>query len=238
MRIIFLNCWFGKIGKLYFNFIKKEAPKTDIFCFMEVTPDLHGQLSKILKEFESVYDKGTLLKEIGTMCGQAVFASKKIKLITSGKIQIYPQLKNDMGFMQYLKLQSSNGEFWLGNVHGKAIPGTKIDTPVRIKQSEKIINFFKNKNGLKIVGGDFNLNPDTQSIKMFEKAGYRNLVREFKIKATRNKISWKQFQNEPGFVKQYFADYVFVSSDVKVISFKVPYMEISNHLPQILECEL
>lgn len=109
---------------------------------------------------------------------------------------------------------------------------------MRLRQSEKIINFFNDKKGLKIIGGDFNLNPDTKSVMMFEKAGYRNLIKEFDIKSTRNKLSWKQFKNQPDFVKQYFADYVFVSSDVKVKDFTVPYNEISDHLPLILDFDI
>ena len=97
---------------------------------------------------------------------------------------------------------------------------------------------MKGKVGLKIIGGDFNLNPDTKSVKIFEEVGYKNLIMDFGIKNTRNEISWKQFQNKPGFVKQYFADYVFVSKDVKVRKFEVPYNEISDHLPQILEFEV
>jgi endonuclease/exonuclease/phosphatase family metal-dependent hydrolase len=123
--------------------------------------------------------------------------------------------------------------FWIGNVHGKARPGEKEDTPVRIKQSEKIINYFKDLAGPKIIGGDFNLNPDTKSVEMFEKAGYRNLIKDFGIKNTRNKLSWEQFNNV-----QNFADYCFTSPEVKVKSFKVPYMEISDHLPQILDFEV
>jgi hypothetical protein len=237
MRIIFLNSWFGKVGKPFFDFIKNESPKTDIFCFMEITPDLHNQLSMILKDFDSVYDKGSLL-EMKTMCGQTVFVDKKLRLISSGKVSIYRQLTNDIGFMQYLELESPNGRLWVGSVHGKTRPGNKNDTKTRIKQSRTIIDFFKDKKGAKIIGGDFNLNPDTRSVKMLEKTGYKNLIKDFDIKNTRNEISWKQFQDNPGYIKQHFADFVFVSGDVKVNKFEVPYMEISDHLPLILNFEI
>jgi len=233
MRVIFLNSWFGTVGKPFFDFIKSESSKTDIFCLMEVSPNLYNNLSTILKGFRGVYDKGLFLKEIGALCGQAVFISNKIKLASNGKISIYRQLKNDIGFMQYLELQSVNGKFWLASVHGKTRPGDKNDTRIRLNQSEKIINLFRNNNGLRIIGGDFNLNPDTKSIAMFEKAGYRNLIKDFGIKNTRNELSWEQFNNV-----QHFADYVFVSKDVKVKNFEVPYMKISDHLPQILEFEV
>ena len=53
---------------------------------------------------------------------------------------------------------------------------------------------MKDKVGPKIIGGDFNLNPDTESIKMFEEAGYKNLIKDFKIENTRNEISWREFK--------------------------------------------
>ncbi len=238
MRIIFLNSWFGKAGKPYFDFIKKESSKTDIFCFMEVSPDLHSHLSEILKDFNSVYDEGSFLEVFGVMCGQAVFVNKKNAIRTKGTLSIYRQLKDEIGFMQYLKLQISSRELWIGSVHGKTWPSDKKDTKARLSQSKKIIDFFKDKNGSRIIGGDFNLDLDTKSVKMFEKVGYKNLIKEFQIKSTRNSLTWEQFKDKPDFVKQYFADYVFVSPEVKVKSFEVPNVEVSDHLPQILEFEV
>lgn len=238
MRIIFLNSWFGTLNAPYMDFIKNEAPKTDIFCFMEVSPKLYYDLSVILKDFRGVYDEGLFLMEIGAICGQAVFINKKIKLLSNGKVSIYRQLKDDIGFLQYLELQSANGRLWLGSVHGKTRPGDKNDTPVRLKQSERIINFMKDKVGPKIIGGDFNLNPDTESIKMFEEAGYKNLIKDFKIENTRNEISWREFKEIKDFQKQHFADFTFVSKDVRVINFEVPYNEVSDHLPQILDFDI
>ena len=65
---------------------------------------------------------------------------------------------------------------------------------------------------------------------MFEDNGYKNLIKEFKIPTTRNEISWAKYEN-----KQLFADFVFVSPDVKITNFSVPNNEISDHLPLILE---
>jgi len=233
MRIIFLNSWFGKGGKPLFDFLRSESPKTDIFCFMEVSPDLFTTFSATLGNFKGVYDEGLFLKAIGANCGQAIFINNKITLLSNGKIQIYRQLKNDMGFVQYIELESSGGTFWVGSVHGKTRPGDKKDTETRLKQSKKIIDFFKDKKGPKIIGGDFNLDFGTKSVRMFEEAGYKNLIRDFKIENTRNELTWKQFDTV-----QHFADFCFTSSEVKVNSFEVPYMEISDHLPLILDFEV
>ncbi|MCX6705068.1 MAG: hypothetical protein NT162_01880 [Candidatus Woesebacteria bacterium] len=233
MRIIFLNSWFGKAGKPFFDFIKRESSKTDIFCFMEVTPELYSNLSSLLKEFNGLYKKGLVLKMEGILCGQAIFLAKGIETGKNGKVSIYRQSSRDIGFMQFAELKIGKKKIWLGSIHGKTLPGDKFDTSVRLRQSEKIIDFFAGKKAPKIFGGDFNLMPDTKSIGLFEKAGYRNLIKDFGIKNTRNELSWQQFNNV-----QHFADYVFTSKDIKINKFEVPYNEISDHLPQILDFEV
>ena len=67
---------------------------------------------------------------------------------------------------------------------------------------------------------------------MIEKIGMRNLIKDFSIATTRNALS---YGNYPESERQYFADYVFVSSGVRVLNFSVPEIEISDHLPMILE---
>jgi endonuclease/exonuclease/phosphatase family metal-dependent hydrolase len=89
------------------------------------------------------------------------------------------------------------------------------------------------KPGLKIIGGDLNLMPDTESVRMFAANGYRDLIAEFKIPTTRNRLVWDKFPDS----KQYYSDYVFVSPEVKVREFSVPNNEISDHLPLIVDIQ-
>ncbi len=241
MRIIFLNSWYGTAGKPYFDFIKKESSKTDIFCFMEVSPDLYSKLLLLLKDFNVIYEKGHLVGSPAIICGQAVFITKEMKIDENGKVSICHPSNKDVGIMQFAKLNIGERIIWLGSLHGKTLPGDKLDTPIRLKQSQKIIDFFEDKPGLKIIGGDFNLYPNTKSIKMFEEAGYRNLIRDFDIQETRNRLSWEQVKEQAKalgwkyFGKQHFADYCFTSPEVKINNFEVPNIEISDHLPLILD---
>jgi len=205
---------------------------------MEVSPELYSLLLSVLEDFNGLYQKGLNIKLLGISCGQAVFLAKEIKIGKSGKVSIYRQSSRDVGFMQFSEIKIGEKKVWLGSVHGKTLPGDKLDTPVRLRQSEKIINFFADKSGPKVIGGDFNLMPGTLSVKMFEKFGYKNLIDDFNIKNTRNRLAWAQFHDDPNFVKQCFADYCFVSPEVKVKNFEVPYLEISDHLPLILDFEI
>jgi endonuclease/exonuclease/phosphatase family metal-dependent hydrolase len=132
-----------------------------------------------------------------------------------------------------VKIKKGQKSFWVVNFHGVSRPGEKFDTPRRLLQSKKIISALKKLKGPKILCGDFNLLPNTKSIELVEQAGMKNLIKTYKIKNTRNSISWQKYNN-----KQYYADFTFVSPEIKVKKFKVPYNLPSDHLPMILDFEV
>lgn len=235
MKIIFLNCWKGRVWNNLSNFLKKQRKNTDIFALSEVTYDLHKKVSKILVGFSGIDSH----KNIGLRANYeiSVFYNKKLKIEKS-------YINNIKSLTQGDFLVTKFDIFAVNTVHGFSAPGDKKDSVDRLKQSESIINFMKKYKILNIIGGDFNLNPDTKSIKMIEEAGFINLIKKYNIKSTRNHYSWEQAEDQQKklglkfFGKQYFADYCFVSPDIKVKSFRVPDIEISDHLPLILEFEV
>lgn len=239
MRVIFLNTWYGQLRKSFFTFIKTAAKKTTIFGLTEVDPKLFTELSQALRSFQGIYETNGKKHNYG----QAIFVKRGIKIQSQQRFSLYRNVSNDLGFGIILHLIEKK-PFFLINLHGKVRPGHKLDTPARIRQSERLLNLLKNKKGPKIIGGDFNLLPETRSIKMIEAGGYRNLIKEFGIKTTRNKYAWRTFlrqKEERGgekFIKQNFADYCFVSPEVRVKDFQVPRVEVSDHLPLILDFEI
>ncbi len=231
MRIMFFNIWHGTLLNELEKYIRGKVGSIDIFCFLETDSELQAKLTNVLPNFSPYFYPGIKTDYLGGVReGRSIFVRENIKVLEFKKIKLFQTHKRDAGGMLFARLGVNGKDLYIGSVHGKARPGTKLDTPIRIKQSEKIIDYFKNIKGPKIIGGDFNLNPDTKSIQMFEKAGYRNLIKNFGIKNTRNQVSWKNFDNV-----QHFADYVFVSPKINVKKFNVPYNEVSDHLPQILE---
>lgn len=115
------------------------------------------------------------------------------------------------------------------NVHGVSQPGHKLDTEGRLRQSTQVMAAFEGKRG--VVCGDFNLLPEAESVKMFARAGYRDLIAEYAVPTTRNELAWARFPDN----KQLFADYAFVSADVAVADFSVVDGEYSDHLAMIVE---
>ena len=115
------------------------------------------------------------------------------------------------------------------NFHGLWNGQGKSDSADRIAQSRRLLDFLAGRREPFVVGGDFNLAPDTRSLKMLEKAGLRNLVAEFGVTSTRTSLYTRP---------ERFADYVFVSASVDVRAFRVLPDEVSDHAPLMLEFAL
>ncbi len=260
MKLISLNIQGGSQGKAFFDYIKKQKKTADIICFQEVFKsklsdkvmqghdlNIHEKLENLLKNFEGrffpAYNKmGTFLKLKGKVeFGYSIYVKRGFVIEDYFCQHIIGSLKNEINFqeekesngVQCAKIQDGQKTFWVVNVHGVAHPGDKLDTPKRVLQSKKIVAILKKLKGPKILCGDFNLLPNTKSILLIEQAGMKNLIKTYKIKNTRNSISWKKYNN-----KQYFADFTFVSQKIQVKSFKVPYNLVSDHLPMVLEFEV
>ena len=221
--------------------IKKESKQTEILALQEVNPNILKKLSPYLKDFSHVYDKGGNYKN--DEYGQAVFVRKPLKISSYSKIFPYEKDKRgygDLGFLQVIEIEKL--DLALGGLQGKTLPGNKLDTKARLKQTEIILETFRDHKDKRpvIIGGDFNLLPETKCIAMMEQGGYKDLIKDFKIERTRNKQAWDQFRKKKGrfFEKQNYADYVFVNDKLQVLDFKVPKNEVSDHLPMILEFTL
>lgn len=260
MKVVFLNIWGGKMYELLRAFLREQASATDFFCFQEVfdSPDARevsgggranmlAELVSTLPDFDYRYmpmaegcDGDNF--DNGISWGLAIFSGKGLRVescgvtsVTSHEVphgdKLYP-LHPHHRTLQHVRFRKDATHHTLLQFHGIAYPGSKLDTPERLEQSRKIVEFLGGIPGEKILGGDFNLMPDTEGIGMIERAGMRNLITEYGITTTRNTLSYGQYAEHE---RQYFADYAFVSSGVTVRDFTVPQVEVSDHLPLILE---
>lgn len=259
MKLISLNTYGGRFFSPLFKFIKLHSKNTDIFCLQEIfssssyrrqfpeyRANLLQEISSLLPNFTYFFDPVHEKMDINTSGvsfdfkhGLAIFVKKTIEILNYKSYFIYRDkvvnsIKKDYSDIpvniQFLSFLNENKTYIVANFHGASYPGSKLDTLKRIRQSEKIMEIFKTTKGAKILTGDFNLLPETKSIKIIEE-NLRNLIKEFNIKKTRSNLS--PFFGTSDFQK--FADYTFVSKDVIVENFKVPEVQISDHLPMILE---
>ena len=116
------------------------------------------------------------------------------------------------------------------NYHGiweKAPPGmsSKGDSPERIMVAKKIRALIDQSKQSTVIVGDFNLEPNTQSIAIIAGNDMQDLIKNYDIKTTRSSIYTKK--------EHPFADYVFVSNDLQVTNFHLPDVNYTDHLPLI-----
>lgn len=224
---MFFNVWQGGMGKIFWDYIKSEKEKTDIFCFMEAGDKFRAESRKLLSNYTQISAEKYIVDEEGMF--QVTYIKNNLELLESEPVL---GVDPNIGLGLFTKIKYNDKILNLINVHGVARPWEKLDNLKRLEQSRGVVDYMKDLEGMKIIGGDFNLDKNTESVKMFEKNGYRNLIEDFQIETTRNRISWEKFNRV-----QLWADFCFVSPDVNVKGFEVPKNEVSDHLPLVLEIE-
>lgn len=215
----------------------KNRDATDIFCFQEVhdhevgpanDPRERGNLFEELRELLPRH-KGYLARKASGSC-LATFVAKSFKVASTQTFTVLSPEEMAIKFtpriLQHVALVGPQLNIY--NFHG--VPKLdKLDTPERKIQTERVLEIMAKSNDPKILVGDLNLRPETESLKAFEKQ-MTNLVIERGFKTTRS--SYYDLQK-----LQPFADYVFTSKDIKVKDFQVLPNEISDHLPLLLDFE-
>ena len=246
MKLITLNTWCGKVHEPLNYFIKNHSIDTDIFCFQEVRNgrylnqeeeegeiiDLFNEIETILSDFQGYY------AEMSSGVGIATFIKKSIKTKLIGTSQILSKedlshVKRPNGTSYYSRIMQSikieDMDLIIHNFHG--IPGNlKKDTPERKLQTERILEVINKNKEKQIIVGDFNLDIKTEAVSLLG-SDMRNLIKEGSFTTTRNS-NYKQQSIMP------FADYAFISKEIKVKDFQVLQDEVSDHLPLLLNFDI
>lgn len=242
MKIVTLNTWGGRIKEPFIDFIKSNQD-IDIFCFQEI----YDQAREIMEEiypidmFDQFSDLKVLLPNhngyfrpvLQGVYGIAIFVKKDISVSEEDELIIHTSASDlvtdghHSRNMQWIKIKAGERYLTVMNVHGLWNGKGKTDTPERLAQSRIIKEFMDKTEGMKVLCGDFNLNPDTESVEILEK-GMVNLVKEYHVTSTRT-----SYYEKPG----KFADYIFTSPSIEVKDFKVLPDEVSDHAALFLEIQ-
>lgn len=241
MKIISLNTWAGVVLEPLLDFFEKYKD-ADVFCLQEIysraegKTEPHPELDMKLDLFERIEER---LKDTHTgyfrpahkdYYGQAIFVKNSLQIEEEGDIFIYEN-KDPEGRgrhsrnLQYIRINVNEKPTVIANLHGLWNGMGKTDTEDRLEQGRRIRDFVSRCSEQVIVVGDFNLNPDTQSLAIAEE-GMRNLIKEYGITSTRTSLYTKEGK---------FADYALVSPDVNVLGFKVLPDEVSDHAALCIE---
>lgn len=249
MKVISLNAWGGRTHDILKNFLEKYKNDIDVFCFQEVYHNAQGKLieewwndGKIDAQlFENIGKvltdhKGFFYPHFVDFWGLSIFIKKQIPILKEGDFFVHEALSMEIAKkgetsknVQYVSFEHKGKIINVINFHGLWTGKGKTDSDNRIKQSENIVKFLKTLSGEIIFCGDFNLKPDTESLKIIEKFGFRNLIKENKIISTRTSFYTKE---------ERLADYVLVTDGIKVKDFKILPDEVSDHNPIYLDFDL
>jgi endonuclease/exonuclease/phosphatase family metal-dependent hydrolase len=255
MKLMTLNIWGGHVKEPLLQFINQQK-HLDIICLQEVyhdavnkfstdektaTLNIFSELNTLLQHHQSLF-KPVIGRANGNAYGICMFVKKGIEILNEGDILIhhnpdYPaDVPNKKGPRHSRNLQwiecrrKDEGTFTVMNIHGLWNGQGKSDTQERIAQSQSIRKFMDQVTTPKILCGDFNLRPETQSLKIVEK-GMCNLVEKYQISTTRTTLYSKR-EEEP------FADYIFTCPDISINTFQVLPDVVSDHAPLVLDFEV
>ena len=243
MRLISLNIWGGHIRAPLLEFIKSHR-ETDIFCLQEVykkapykfstddkeaSLDIFSDIQKLLPEHN-----GFFRPVIQDWYGIGLFITKEINVITEGYITIHENLSypgrgpTHSRILQWIHCRHNEKSFAILNVHGLWNGQGKTDAPERIEQSKIIREFMDRLEMPIILCGDFNLRPETESMRILNQ-NMTNLIQTHNITSTRTNLYLRE---------EKFADYILISSGITPKSFEVFQDEVSDHAPLSLDFDL
>jgi len=245
MKIISLNTWGGRAGKdKLLSFFNKYKDDVDIFCLQEIStaPYDDPETANLEIMMYGLQEISTLLSDFiayfrphyGDNYGLLMLVKKHIEVKVEGEVFVHKYKGyipgDDVGHharnIQFITTELKELPLTVINFHGLWNGQGKNDSDDRLDQSKKIKEFIETLQGNILLCGDFNLLPDTQSIKILEDIGLRNLIKENNITSTRTSYYIKP---------EKFADYVFVSQNIKVEIFKVLSDKVSDHSALYLE---
>ena len=242
MKLITLNIWGGHVYDPLLSFIR-DNQDTDIFCFQEVYHNAQQKISiedrpvslQIFAELQALLPQhtGFFRPVVDGVFGISTFVKNSVDVRKEGEISIHIN-PNYVGKgpthsrnLQWLECRIRNQIFTILNVHGLWNGMGKTDTPERIAQSRRIRQFMDTIHHPKILCGDFNLKPDTESLRILEK-DMTNLVKTHQVSSTRTSLYPKP---------ERFADYILLSPEISLNKFEVLKAEVSDHAPLFIDIQ-
>ncbi|MEX0368189.1 MAG: endonuclease/exonuclease/phosphatase family protein [Ruegeria sp.] len=178
-------------------------------------------------------------QSIPSQWGLATFVHRSLPII--GQMQAFVHKDfSPVGYGDHPRSRSAHGvrvfdydanrPVSITHMHGLRDLNGKMDTPDRAAQAQKLLDLSRRvsgPDGLRVVCGDFNVEPDSQTLSILAEAGLSELVTGRGFDSTRTPHYKKAGR---------FADYMLINQEEMVKSFDVVHdPEVSDHCPLILE---
>ena len=245
MQIMSLNAWGARCGGEFYDFIAQWRGIVDVFCFQEIFAreegcessqtdadlDSYAHLQKLLDSYKGFHIPAKSNEE-----GLAVFVKQEFDVsYETGWAYLWQEFPDTSPAeqidrpVQGARVTPESGKaVSVINFHGLWTGQGKGDISERIQQSQHLRAFMERFAAPKVLCGDFNLKPDTESLAIAGR-GMRDLIDEYNVSTTRSSYYDKEMP---------FADYMFVSPELAVNKFRVLPDEVSDHLPLLVDIKI
>jgi len=199
-------------------------------AFKEVAiPNFHGK-KLFTHDFGGVIEYGNYVKSRTKIIeGKSVFVQNSFSYSYDGD-WFSQHMGNEPRMVQIVDIEINHRPHRIINYHG-IWSKDKQDSEKTRNVSKQIAQFAQEVDYPTIICGDFNLFPDTKSMQILADR-YISLVDRYNIQSTRPS------SNELNGTKRNVVDFVFVDKRIKVVSFSVPNVDVSDHFPLIMEFEV
>ncbi len=175
---------------------------------------------------------------IPSQWGLATFIHKSFPII--GQVQSFVHKSySPSGYGDHPRSRSAHGvrlydyqkdcSVSITHMHGLRDLAGKSDTLERAVQAQRLLDISRqiaSLDDLSVICGDFNVEPDSETLKILARAGFTELVSSHGYNGTRT-----SYYQKPG----KFADYMLINREAEVQEFQVVCdPEVSDHCPLVL----
>ena len=238
-----LNVWQGRLERV----LLKHLEKLDIdFACMQEAVDYEGKTGGLVSSYSKIGASLRLDQHFFSALNATKFGSNSISFgnviysnlpfTQSENIFTRGSYKDDFDFdtddyniraLQHVIVEVDGKRLHILNHHGHHIDAHKLGDEETMRQTSLIIDYIKKLDGAVILCGDFNLAPESKSIKQFDSI-LKNLSVAYSLKTTRSLLTYKKE----------VCDYIFVNENVDIKDFSMDNTIISDHNALILDFEL
>ncbi len=177
-------------------------------------------------------------QQVLSQWGLATFVHKSIPIIGQAQGFVH-KTYSPVGYGDHPRSRSAHGvrvydyaasrAISVTHMHGLRDLRGKLDTPDRADQAHKLLDLSRQvsePDDVVVICGDFNVEPDSETLSILSGAGLSELVTGQNFSSTRN-----SHYKKPG----KFADYMLINDTEAVQEFDVLYEpEVSDHCPLVL----
>lgn len=243
MKLLSLNVWQGRLERVLLRHL--ETLDVDFACMQEAV-DIPGQSLGLVSSYQTVgnslrLDQQFFSKLISTNLGSKSInfgnvIYSNVSFSSTSSVFTYGEYSEDHDFdtddyniraFQHVLVDVKGKKLNIINHHGHHIDAHKLGDEETERQVSEILEYIRKLNGAVVLCGDFNLSPESRSIKLID-AKLHNLSVEYSLKTTRSNLTHKKE----------VCDYIFVNDQVKVNSFEMDNNVISDHNALLLDFDI